>query len=1238
MCPFGQSYALELAIDNSEFQMNVEAMTSTSAGTWTISAWAFVSSDYDGTAQLLHSRLYNSAGADIGTTSGGWPGSTDVFEYIEVSVAVSEIPTDWNVYIGYTGTANTKGFRYITDIKLIDPDGKDWCEDQDCDFDGGRYASYWSPSDSYGTYDVAQVAWKRDCGEGCIAVTKILGNSYQAPVAYEIIGYADLVRHFSFEFEVYITSLQSSWRQFFYVGDTYSQYRLPGIWFRSTSSTTSQIYFCVAYDDDTDEGNGYYCGSIGSDYTTYPGDGTTEMGGGFSGFETYQNYRIQIITYDYQLYFYVNTHLIYTRSLSTATRWDRDMTNMPVYMSYGTAPDVQVRNVYYADLMTSTCAPSAEPTGWDSRDNWVLVLRQNSLDNGDGKKYFSGQDEAESCNTDDPDADLYSIMSTIEDYRDSEGKFTFKWVWPTLSSSTNPDFKNYNIWKQTDNPTETTQTGSHSSITNGYEELDVTFDMKADGTGFTGLYKTQSTSSTRWDGDPGNCWFFAIGSYSQWSYGLPGPIADYTTSSTGCDVNGGYYWKSYSNSGCWDGSNTCCYMNIGWTELYVLMEHWPTSLPTPSPTTAGMGWTNCPDVTQGVKEDINGADVTDEDGEDQLVISASCSAGSSCATIKYSFSAVWDFTLSSLVYFNFEDMNQAATDESVNGYSIEMDGDVAYSSSYFRYGANSLWIPADASNDGLKIDDDTGFTWTSEATVAMYMMPSGWAGSHGTEDYHWICWLGIDGNNNIKVYWYAGTLYFKLTTVSTDGSGDYTTTELTLTDDFSVYDGAWTHFALTMELSDAGYTIYTYLDGAIDTKTMGSWSLDSSWEFNGAKLGYGLEAYVDNVAVWGIALGEDQVEVLEETGSFGGLSPCIASYGGKSSPFEVGETSGEVSLISTENVDYEVCTGFMLTAVATDSFSDAKITCTFSVDVSDENDAPTMKEHTYITVEERTPKQTEIGERLNATDPDFGQAILFTLNGSTATENDMFGIGKCSGQVYVNRDDLDFKEQNYYELYIQAQDDGDPAAADYGWVHINVTNVNDAPYFSNTSETFLWYENMANGSMPSRKPYAPSVIDPDPKDTLQYYMDTDIDTAPFKIDRDTGVLTAVKSLNYEDRTFYVIDIRVTDGSLMAVQDFYVYIEDQNDPPTLEVTHKTVAENSAEGSSVGSRVAADDEDSGDSIDYVITGGNLGYYTTEYVPGPDDDQAEDDGIPIGTYLKTFRISSSGQIYVNDPELLD
>ena len=33
----------------------------------------------------------------------------------------------------------------------------------------------------------------------------------------------------------------------------------------------------------------------------------------------------------------------------------------------------------------------------------------------------------------------------------------------------------------------------------------------------------------------------------------------------------------------------------------------------------------------------------------------------------------------------------------------------------------------------------------------MYLKPDGWSGDSTDTDYHFLGWLGIDGNNNVKV-------------------------------------------------------------------------------------------------------------------------------------------------------------------------------------------------------------------------------------------------------------------------------------------------------------------------------------------------------------------------------------------------------------------------------------------------------------------------------------------------------
>ena len=47
-------------------------------------------------------------------------------QWEEISVSFdsgSEIATSLYLYLGYTGSANTAGYRYVTDIKVVDPSG-----------------------------------------------------------------------------------------------------------------------------------------------------------------------------------------------------------------------------------------------------------------------------------------------------------------------------------------------------------------------------------------------------------------------------------------------------------------------------------------------------------------------------------------------------------------------------------------------------------------------------------------------------------------------------------------------------------------------------------------------------------------------------------------------------------------------------------------------------------------------------------------------------------------------------------------------------------------------------------------------------------------------------------------------------------------------------------------------------------------------------------------------------------
>ena len=78
-----------------------------------------------------------------------------------------------------------------------------------------------------------------------------------------------------------------------------------------------------------------------------------------------------------------------------------------------------------------------------------------------------------SKNPTDPTADLYSILNTLEKYRDYEGKFTFKICYPEFKGNGNGTC---NEWKQSSNP-------ANESIITDFEAINTPLPWNLDGNG-----------------------------------------------------------------------------------------------------------------------------------------------------------------------------------------------------------------------------------------------------------------------------------------------------------------------------------------------------------------------------------------------------------------------------------------------------------------------------------------------------------------------------------------------------------------------------------------------------------------------------------------------------------------------------------------------------------------------------------------------------------------------------------
>ena len=93
-----------------------------------------------------------------------------------------------------------------------------------------------------------------------------------------------------------------------------------------------------------------------------------------------------------------------------------------------------------------------------------------------------------SKNPTDPNADLYSILDTLENFRDAEGKFTFKICYPEFAGVGGG---RCNEWKQTSNP------ATESTIT-GFEPIGIlAWNLNSNGQPWGGLGKNVASAQTR---------------------------------------------------------------------------------------------------------------------------------------------------------------------------------------------------------------------------------------------------------------------------------------------------------------------------------------------------------------------------------------------------------------------------------------------------------------------------------------------------------------------------------------------------------------------------------------------------------------------------------------------------------------------------------------------------------------------------------------------------------------------
>ena len=343
------------------------------------------------------------------------------------------------------------------------------------------------------------------------------------------------------------------------------------------------------------------------------------------------------------------------------------------------------------------------------------------------------------------------------------------------------------------------------------------------------------------------------------------------------------------------------------------------------------------------------------------------------------------------------------------------------------------------------------------------------------------------------------------------------------------------------------------------------------------------------------------LSVAENTGSGVNIGDAISatdadadaltySLGGTdASSFSINSTNGQ--LRTNASLDYETKSSYSVSITVSDGYNGSD-TITVTINVTDVDETPANNDPVFTetspatrSIAENTTSDVNIGSAVSATDAD-NDTLTYGLTGTDAS---VFSIDNSNGQLQTS-DSLDYETKSSYSVTVTVSDVN--GGSDSIVVTINVTDVNEAPVFSDdTTTTRAIAENVgANINIGT----AVKATDPDTDDSLTYTLGG-TDAVSFAIDDKTGQLKTKAALDFETKISYTVTVSVSDGSLEDEITVTINVKDLDETPSNIApvftegadTTRSVPENTDADTNIGTPIAATDADS-ETLAYVLSG--------------------------------------------------